>query len=69
MLVNNEGSGFAGLKEVETGTTIDQLFRSEMGSRDFSSFTVSVNHKQVSSDYVLQAGDRVSMTPSKIEGA
>ena len=69
LLVNNEGSGFAGHKEVAEGTTAGELFRSEMGDRNPSNYLMNVNREQVSTSYVLQNGDRVSMTPTKIEGA
>jgi len=69
LLVNNEGSGFAGNKDIPEGTTAGELFRMEMADRNPSNYLMNVNREQVSSDYVLQSGDRVTMTPTKIEGA
>ena len=69
LLVNNEGAGFADYKEVNDGMSVNELFNQEMGDRDPEGFLVRVNREQVSSEYRLEEGDRVTITPTNIEGA
>ena len=69
LLVNNEGAGFADYKEIGDGLSVSQLFRQEMGDRNPEDFMVRVNREQVSSDCMLNEGDRVTITPTNIEGA
>lgn len=68
-LINNEGSGFANTVEVDEGITAAQLFTEKLPDRDPSDFLIRVNREQVEINYVLREGDRVTMTPTKIEGA
>ncbi|MHA2280107.1 MAG: MoaD/ThiS family protein [Promethearchaeota archaeon] len=69
LLVNNEGAGFADYKEIADGLSVSQLFRQEMGDRSPEDFLIRVNREQVSGDYELEEGDRVTITPTNIEGA
>lgn len=69
LLVNNDGSGFADYTEVSPGTTAGELFRSQMGGQSSDNFLIRVNRERVSSSYQLCEGDRVTITPTKIEGA
>jgi sulfur carrier protein ThiS len=69
LLVTNDGPGFADYKEVPDGISVSDLFRQEMGDRDPENFLVRVNRKQVSADYELEENDRVTITPTNIEGA
>jgi sulfur carrier protein ThiS len=69
LLVNNEGAGFADYKEVADGLTVSELFCQEMGDRSPDGFLVRVNREQVAATYVLEEGDRVTITPTNIEGA
>ncbi|MHC4093223.1 MAG: MoaD/ThiS family protein [Planctomycetota bacterium] len=68
MFINNEGGGFADHIEIEPNTAIKSLFRQRM-SGDEVDFLIRVNRQPTTADYVLQEGDRVSITPVKIEGA
>ena len=68
LLVNNEGAGFADFKNVEDGITVGQLFAQEVG-KNADSFMIRVNREQVSGGTVLKEGDRVTITPTNIEGA
>ena len=67
--VNNDGGGFADRIEIEPGTTVQALFDQQAPGRDPEDYLIRVNRQPVCGDQVLQEGDRVSMTPTKIEGA
>ena len=69
LFVNNEGGGFADSIEVAPNTTVKKLFGEQLPGRRPEGFLMRVNRQPVASDYVLQEGDRVTMTPTKIEGA
>jgi sulfur carrier protein ThiS len=69
LFINNAGGGFADHIEVEPGTTVAQLFKSRLPGARPEDYLLRVNRLPVSADQVLQEGDRVSMTPTKIEGA
>ena len=69
LLVNNDGSGFADYTEVRPGTTAGELFRAQMRDHNADDFLIRVNRERVASGYELQQGDRVTITPTKIEGA
>ena len=69
LYINNDGSGFADYLEVEPNTTVDKLFTQQMPNRKAEDYMIRVNRQPVARDTVLQEGDRVSMTPTKIEGA
>ena len=69
LFINNDGSGFADYLEVEPNTTVDKLFTQQMAGRRAEDYLIRVNRQPVARDHVLQEGDRVSMTPTKIQGA
>ena len=69
LAINNDGGGFADYVDVAAGTTVAQLFEQQIGSAKPENYLIRVNRQPVSNDYVLQEGDRVSFTPTKIEGA
>ena len=69
LFINNDGGGFADHIEVDPGTTAAQLFRQRLPGREPEDYLIRVNRQPVSDDQVLQEGDRVTMTPKKIEGA
>jgi sulfur carrier protein ThiS len=68
LYLNNDGAGFADFIEVAPGTTVDK-FVSEKVTGKPSDYLIRVNRQPVSAGYTLQEGDRVSVTPVKIEGA
>ena len=69
LFINNDGGGFADYVEVTPGTTVENFFSQKLPSRDASDYLIRVNRQPVPRDYVLQEGDRVTVTPTKIEGA
>lgn len=68
LFINNDGGGFADHIEIAGQTTVGALFDERIGSKP-ADYLIRVNRQPVNSDYVLQEGDRVSFTPTKIEGA
>ena len=69
LYINNEGGGFADYVTVSEGTTVEQFFKDNMPGRKSTDFLIRVNRQPVARDCVLQEGDRVTITPTKIEGA
>ncbi len=69
LFINNNGGGFADHIEVEEGSTVRQLFEQRISGGKPENYLIRVNRLPASSDQVLQPGDRVSVTPVKIEGA
>lgn len=69
LVINNDGGGFADYLEVADGTTVEQLVQQQIGSAKVENYLIRVNRQPCASDQILQPGDRVSITPTKIEGA
>ena len=68
LFINNDGAGFADYVEIQPGTTVKSFFKSRC-SGEAASYLIRVNRQPVASDYVLQESDRITITPTKIEGA
>ena len=69
LFIDNDGGGFADYVETADGTTVEQFFAQRLSGRKAEDFLIRVNRQPVQRDYVLQEGDRVTITPTKIEGA
>jgi sulfur carrier protein ThiS len=69
LFINNDGGGFADHIEVQAGTTVAQLFESRLGYGRPEDYLIRVNRQPTAASQILQEGDRVSFTPTKIEGA
>ena len=67
--INNAGSGFADQIEVPDGTTLGQLFASKMPGNRPGDYLIRLDRMPASADEPLRDGCRVSITPTKIEGA
>ena len=67
--INNDGGGFADRIEVTDGTTVSSLFAEKMPGRKAQDFLIRVNRQPAVADQLLNPDDRVSITPTKIEGA
>jgi len=69
VFINNHGGGFADHIEVAEATTVAGLFEERLPNCRAEDFLIRVNRQPASADQVLHEGDRVSMTPTKVEGA
>lgn len=68
LVINNDGGGFADHIDVDEGITVQQLFANQVKGKA-ENYLIRVNRQPVPSDQVLREGDRISFTPTKIEGA
>jgi len=69
LFINNDGGGFADYIEVTEGLTVQQLFDRQLREAKPENYLIRVSGRPAARDQVLVEGDRVSMTPTKIEGA
>ena len=69
MFINNFGGGFADYVNVEPGTSVERFFGQHMGEARPEDYLIRVNRMPVARDHVLQEGDRITITPTKVEGA
>lgn len=69
LVINNDGAGFADYVDVAGGLTVRELFSQQIKSGKPENYLIRVNRQPVPADQVLQEGDRISITPTKIEGA
>jgi sulfur carrier protein ThiS len=69
LAINNDGGGFADYLEIPEGTTVNGLFEQQIRSPNPENYLIRVNRQPVPADQVLEEGDRISFTPTKIEGA
>ena len=69
LFINNDGGGYADYVEVASGITVDKFFAEHLPGRRSEDYLIRVNRQPVARDCALQEGDRVTMTPTKIEGA
>ena len=79
--VDSPGDGFLALRAVPDarsgeplakiphGTTVQELFERQMRQAKPENYLIRVNRQSASRDQVLVEGDRVTFTPTKIEGA
>ena len=69
LFINNDGGGFADYIDIAPGTSVQQLFEDRLQAAKPENYLIRVNRQPASREQVLAEGDRVSMTPTKIEGA
>ena len=69
LYLNNDGGGFADFVEIPAGTTVQAFFAERVSHGRPEDYLIRVNRQPAASEQVLQEGDRVSFTPTKIEGA
>jgi sulfur carrier protein ThiS len=69
LFLNNNGAGFADYVEVAEGTTVEKFFSEHVPDGEPGDYLIRVNRQPVPRSYVLQEGDRISATPTKVDGA
>jgi hypothetical protein len=70
LLINNDGGGFADYTDIREGATVQEVFAREMGQQAKpENYLIRVNRQPCAPDQVLREGDRISITPTKIEVA
>ena len=69
LFIDNSGGGFADYVQVSEGIMVEQFFNDKMPGRKAENYLIRVNRQPVARNYVLQDGDRITITPVKIEGA
>lgn len=69
LFINNDGGGFADTLEIPNGTTVAELFAQRVPHGRPQDYLIRVNRQPAAAHTRLQDGDRVSFTPTKIEGA
>lgn len=69
LFINNDGGGFADRIEIPDGMTVKQLFAQRLPYGQPHDYLIRVNRQPTTADTMLQADDRVTITPTKIEGA
>jgi hypothetical protein len=69
LFINNDGGGFADRINIPDGMTVAQLFTERLPHGQPQDYLIRVNRQPSAADTVLQEHDRVSITPTKIEGA
>jgi hypothetical protein len=69
LCISNDGAGFAHYQEIAKGTSVLQLFAQLVPHGSAEDYLIRVNRLPVTADQILHEGDRVSITPTKIQGA
>ncbi|NLF06466.1 MAG: molybdopterin converting factor [Pirellulaceae bacterium] len=69
LYLNNDGGGFADYVEIAAGTTVAAFFSERVPHGSPQDYLIRVNRQPSAADQELQEGDRISLTPTKIEGA
>ncbi|HRX85682.1 MAG TPA: molybdopterin converting factor [Phycisphaerae bacterium] len=69
LYINNDGGGFADYIDLPEGTSVQRLFDQHIRHGKPEDYLIRVNRQPVTCDQVLREGDRVTITPTKIEGA
>ena len=69
LYLNNDGGGFADYVEIAEGTTVQQFFAERVPHGKPQDYLIRVNRQPAAADQMLRENDRLSLTPTKIEGA
>jgi hypothetical protein len=67
--VNNLGGGFADHIEIREGTTVGQFFTQRLPDAEPQDYLIRVNRLPATREQVLVDGDRITITPVKVDGA
>lgn len=69
LYINNNLGGFVDYIFVDDGLTVEHLFQQNMTDCKPEDYLICVNRQPVARDYVLQENDRVTISPTKMDGA
>ncbi len=69
LVINNDGAGFADYVDLPHGTTVQELFERQVRNAKPENYLIRVDQQPAARDQVLTDGSRISITPTKIEGA
>ena len=69
LFINNFGGGFADYLQIEDNTTIEKFFKQKLPNEKTEDYLIRVNRQPVPRNYALQDGDRITITPTKVDGA
>ena len=69
LVINNDGGGFADYIDIPARHDGPGTLRPPDGPGKADNYLIRVNRQPAARDQVLVEGDRVSITPTKIEGA
>lgn len=67
--INHDSAGYSDPVEVPQGMTIGEFFLTKMPGKNAANYLIQVNREHVQRNYVLRDNDRVSITPTKVQGA
>ena len=65
--LNGSGGGFANNIDLPDGTTVNQALSRQLPGRDPADYLIRVNREACQPDRVLFEGDRLTVTPLKVE--
>ena len=69
LFINNDGGGYADYVNVDENTTVEKFFKQKLPNENDADYLIRVNRQPTPRDYVLKDGDRITITPTKIDGA
>lgn len=69
LFINNLGGGYADYVDVAENTTVEKFFSQKMAGCEAGDYLIRVNRLPAPKDQVLQNNDRITITPTKIDGA
>ncbi len=69
LFINCDGGGFADHLEIQEGLTVGELFQQQLPHGRPADYLIRVNRLPTDAAQILRPADRVSFTPTKIEGA
>ena len=69
LFVNNLGGGFADYVEVARNTTVEKFLDQKMPGCRAEDYLIRVNRLPAARNEILRDGDRITVTPLKIDGA
>lgn len=67
--INNLGTGFASEFEIQEGTVLAQFVSEQVGENPAYDYAISVNRGPEVAEYVLRDGDKIAVTPRKMDAA